>query len=176
MKTISIFGFRGAGTEEDLKNNPTMPIDVVAGHMGYSFDHGKTIWGFGPYSTESSYDLMVSLIEGCAYPGKVTDDTYIFDYIRNNNFISRDNTKQSVFEIKVKVTDVEFDQIVINHESMFEYNKTYSINEGTLVPRNPLYAFPSNNLNVYNCVTYLKLIGIPLPDLSGNIRELENVK
>lgn len=167
MKTISIFGFRGAGTEQDLKDFPDLPIDVVAGHMGYSFDGGNTIWGFGPISTLSAYDLMVALINGEGFPGKVTNDTYIFDLIRNGkSVVARDGTIQSVYEIKIDVDEGKFKQIEVNHKGMLDRDAMSPL-------KVPLYAFPSNTVNVYNCVTYLKLIGIPLPDLSGNMRDIK---
>ena len=161
-ESVSIFGFRGAGKPADLLGElPPHPYEVT-GHVGYSLDGGKTIYGFGPKvpAEMSAFDAVQSLRSGQSYKGIITNDRPVFESVVKNPGISRDGTPQVVFEQKIPVTKAQYDAIVSAHEA-----------RGVNVPMNDvLYGFPGQNSCTFNCATYPSQLGIPIPETSGNMR------
>lgn len=163
--TISLYGFRGAG-HPDLLKGPDAPHPYrVTGHVGYSLDDGKTIWGYGPHieGKGSAYDAVASLRRGDMYPGKVTNDTDVFIDVARNPGRGRDGVPQVVYEQKIPMTRQEYDAVVAAHDA-----------RPPNVPMDDLlYGFPkADNPNpcAFNCATYPSKLGIPIPEETGNMR------
>lgn len=171
--TVSIFGFRGAGRIADL-DAPDAPHPYqVTGHVGYSFDGGKTIYGFGPEVGEmTAFEAVASLKKHTLYPGKITDDTYVFEMVARKPGLDRDGNPQIVFEQKIPLTRAEYDAAVAEHAA-----------RGVGAPMSDvLYGFPNPanpNPCAFNCATYPSRLGIPIPERTGIMRdyipELEKV-
>jgi len=168
--SISIYGFRGAGSPKDLLGpNPPHPYRVT-GHVGYSLDKGKTIYGFGPHVEEGTiFDAVQSLRQGKAYPGKITDDTFVFESVAESPGIGRDGLPQVVYEQRIPLSRSQYEQILAEHNA-----------RGVDAPMNDvLYSFPGKNEGAYNCATYPSRFGVPIPEKSGVMKdymvELENL-
>jgi|GEM_PF-3145620 len=160
--TVSIFGFRGAGSTKDLlAADPPHPY-VVTGHVGYSFDSGATIYGFGPKVADgmSAYDAVQSLRNGTSYPGIITDDTAVFQSVANNPAMGRGGVPQAVIEQKIPVSLAEFDAIKAAHDGIGVNNPMDNV----------LYGFPGQNACTFNCATFPTQLGIRIPEASGNMR------
>ncbi|MGO4502609.1 MULTISPECIES: hypothetical protein [unclassified Dyella] len=160
--TISIFGFRGAGSVEDLLVDGAPHPYVITGHVGYSFDGGQTIYGFGPSVPEgmSAYDAVQSLRNGASYPGVITDDTAIFQSVANNPAMSRGGLPQAVIEQQIPLAQADFDAIQAAHNSIGVGNPMNDV----------LYGFPGQNACTFNCATFPSHLGIPIPEATGNMR------
>ncbi|MEJ8798680.1 PAAR domain-containing protein [Trinickia caryophylli] len=169
--TISLYGFRGAGSTQDLLAADAPHPYVVTGHVGYSFDGGQQIFGFGPKVPEGmpAYDAVQSLRHGESYPGIITDDTGVFASVAKNPAIGRDGVPQTVIEQKIPLSQADFDAIKAAHEAIGVDNPMDNV----------FYGFPGKNANTYNCATFPSSLGIPIPEASGNMRlyfpELEKV-
>ena len=160
--TVSLYGFRGAGSVDDLAGPNAPHPYTVTGHVGYSFDGGKTIYGFGPSVPKgmSGYEAVQSLRNKAAYPGQITDDTVIFRSVATKPAIGRDGKPQVVIEQKIPMSKAEFDAAKARHDAI-GLNKPMD---------DVLYGFPNEGACTFNCATFPSKIGIPIPEKSGNLR------
>ncbi len=126
---------------------------LYAGHTGVSIDGGKTIYGFNPDSpsSRSISGVMDDLAAGLALPGKVTDDSPIFDGAKNHGL--------TVETIEVLFVDAGF----------VAFGKT--LNDEIKKSRYQ-YGFPDGNGDC-NCTTWLERIGLPL--LTGRMKEFTSL-
>jgi hypothetical protein len=161
-KEISIFGFRGAGGVNDLLAPDAPHPYSVTGHVGYSFDGGETIYGFGPKVPEnmSAFDAVQSLKNKASYPGQVTNDTEVFRSVAEHPLESRGGGLQTVVEQKIPVSQEQFDAIKAQHDAAGVNNPMGDV----------LYGFPGPDGESFNCATYPSKLGIPIPETSGNLR------
>jgi len=152
----------GAGSPRDLLDGSVHPY-TVTGHVGYSFDGGKTIFGFGPdVSGKSSYEAIQSLRNGDTYPGIVTVDTDVFIGVANNPGVVRGGVPQVVYEQKIPVTQEQFAEIKNLHDSI-ELKKPME---------DVYYAFPGKGganpgTCYFNCATFPSYLGVPVPESTG---------
>ncbi|WGG52039.1 DUF4150 domain-containing protein [Rugamonas sp. DEMB1] len=160
--TVSIFGFRGAGSTRAILAVDALHPYVVTGHVGYSFDGGATIYGFGPKMPGgmSAYEAVQSLKKGGSYPGIITNDTAIFESVAKNPALGRDGVRQVVIESKIPVSQAQLDSIMAAHEKI-------GVNSSM---DNILYGFPGKNSCTFNCATFPSELGIPIPEATGNMR------
>jgi len=161
-QSISVIGFRGAGHPSALQGeNPPHPYRIT-GHVGYSLDDGRTIYGFGPDVGEmSAFEAVQSLRQGNRYPGIITDDTPVFRDVFENPGIGRDGKPQVVYEQKIPVSREQYKSILAEHEA-----------RGVNAPMDDVfYGFPGKNECTYNCATYPSRFGIEIPENSGNMRD-----
>ncbi|MEP7287760.1 MAG: hypothetical protein ABI947_18555 [Chloroflexota bacterium] len=115
-KTIRLVGFRGIGGNEGAYLNPDWVQEhdlIKAGHVGISFDQGKTIFGFWPSKAAAenaggSEALVQLLKDGESVLGRVYDDTTIFQ--RAFEF-SQEGASTDVWQMSIEVSPEEFDQI-----------------------------------------------------------------
>ena len=163
--TISLFGVRGGGRTPDA-DGVLHPYQYT-GHVGYSFDGGKTIWGFGPATGDASAaEVFANLKSSGSYPGIITDDQEAFGLISGDPLPARGGggAPQTVYEWKIPVTQDQFDSIVGAHEE--------------LVARGPMdnirYQWPPKSgewpADTYNCATFPGRLGIPIPETTGKLQ------
>lgn len=100
VPAVSIFGFQGAGSMKDLLAPEAPHPYVITGHVGYSFNGGERIYGFGlKVSNEmSAYDAVKSLLKGTLYPSEISDDTGVFRLVASNHAVDRDGDPQVVID------------------------------------------------------------------------------
>ncbi|MDK2127037.1 hypothetical protein, partial [Parachitinimonas caeni] len=163
-RSISIFGVRGGG--ESFNAEGVLHPYQYTGHVGYSFDSGKVIWGFGPSTGDAvEADIFTHLKSSGSYPGIITADQEAFRLIAENPLPARGSSApQVVYEQKMFFSQEEFDVIRARHEQ--------------LVSRGPMddirYQWPpkSGNWppNFYNCATFPSCLGIPIPETTGKLQ------
>jgi filamentous hemagglutinin len=160
-RTISIVGFRGAGRVDDLLAADAPHPYVVTGHVGYSFDSGKTIYGFGPSvpSNMSAHEAVQSLRAGASYFGRITNDTDSFEAVFANPAVARDGAKQVVYQLDLQVSAAQFHAIRRSHAAFGLNRPIPSIQ----------YGFPGQN-QCFNCASFPGFYGLPLPETTGNMR------
>lgn len=68
---MSIFGFRGASSIDDLAKAEAPHPYTVTGHVGYSLDGGKAVYGFGQKVPDnmSAYDIPTLELLGNPWKG-----------------------------------------------------------------------------------------------------------
>ncbi|WP_247547089.1 hemagglutinin (plasmid) [Ralstonia pseudosolanacearum] len=159
---ITLYGFRGAGSTQDLLAADAPHPYVVTGHVGYSFDGGQQIFGFGPKVPVgvSVYDAVQSLRNGANYPGIITDDTALFRSVAENPAVGRGGVPQVVIQQKIPVSQADFDAIKAAHDAVGINNPINNVS----------YGFPGKNVCTFNCATFPSSLGIPIPEASGNMR------
>ena len=167
--TISIIGVRGGGSSYDAEGIQH-PYQYT-GHVGYSFDSGKEIWGFGPATGDASMaDVFATLKPkggepGGSYPGIITADQDAFALIASNPVIARGGggVPQTVYELKIPVTQEQFDAIQAAHDLLVARGAMDDIR----------YQFPPKSgdwaPNMYNCATFPSCLGIPIPETTGQL-------
>ena len=168
-QTVSLFGFRGVGSMADILSGKAFHPYVVTGHVGYSFDGGKTIYGFGPDAAgeASAYEVVQALRkERKSYPGVIGGDTEVFREVANNPAVGRRGEIQTVYRLDIPVTKEELDAIKASHDA-FGLNKPME---------NVFYAFPPKKgvapaEGHYNCATFPSRLGIPIPEQTGMLTD-----
>jgi hypothetical protein len=126
---------------------------LYAGHLGVSTDGSKRIHGFNPDppSNLRISQVMDDLAAGLAFPGRVRNDTSIFDAAGKHGL--------RVLSFEILVPDATF--------AVFEQTLNDEIKGSRYT-----YGFPDGNGDC-NCVTWLERIGLPL--LTGRMREFANL-
>lgn len=152
---IEIYGFRGTGktAEEFIETDPL----IYAGHIGISFDRGKTIYGFTPFAPGlSNTEAIEVLKQHQSFPGQVLDDTSLFHRAQN---LAEQGYRTQVYVQSISVSKADFARI-----------KEQVLNELSSGPLpNKRYAFPGPE-GCFNCATWPSSHGIPIPESSGNLR------
>ncbi len=176
VPTISLLGFRGAGTKDDLLAPDSPHPYQVTGHVGYKLKDKGPIYGFGPNVSDEipHHKIIESLKQGERYPGQITNDTDVFRAVATNPAVGRDGNPQVVIEQKIPFLRPQFERIKKEH------NRLLAAGPSTEV----LYGFPSRKSAgegisassdgkepVFNCATFPKRLGIPIPEKTGNMRK-----
>jgi Hemagglutinin repeat/RES domain len=160
--TINLYGFRGAGKSVD--DEGITHAYQYSGHVGYSFDQGKTIWGFGPdYGDESLDQVIDNLKNHLSYPGRIDDDTKVFTTVQTGSLTVRgSDLPQVVYELKIPAPKDEYDLILAKHNE--------SLSRGSM--DDIRYQWPTDPMpcNSYNCATFPEYLGIPVPEDTGILR------
>ena len=157
-EVIEIYGFRGTGrtAEEFIESDPL----IYAGHIGISFDRGKTIYGFTPSAPGLSNSEAIEVLkQHKSFPGQVLDDTALFHRAQN---LAEQGYRTQVYVQPVSVSKANFDRI-----------KRQVLNELHSGPMpNKRYAFPGPE-GCFNCATWPSSHGIPIPETTppGQIRD-----
>jgi filamentous hemagglutinin len=163
--TVSIVGFK---SDLSLVGKLADPIDPphpyrVTGHVGYSIDGGKTIFGFGPSLPEgvSSDDAILRLAQRETFPGKVTDDTHVFRSVAENprHSASTAQSAQYVYKQDIGVSPQQYATIKATHDHRPLAQAMPEVR----------YGFPFPNTTAFNCATYPGSLGIDLPHPRGTL-------
>ena len=160
-RSVSIYGFKGDPLVNISGPNAVHPYRLTC-HVGYSFDGGETIYGFGPklpdnMTSQQAVDRMVVHKE--TFPGIVSDDTAIFRDVSNNN-----NPNQRIYHQSLAVTPFQHVMMQSEHEFMGVGRSNEDVR----------YGFPQGGVRpppegAYNCATYPERLSINIPESSGRI-------
>ena len=173
QKNILLMGFRGTGFSNPKYSN--QPGLIQAGHVGVSFDNGKTIYGFSPSETSlsqfnSEKEALKYLVGGGSLPGQVYDDTNIFIRAANlssQGALSSDGEPLIVYWNSYSVPVSQYTKIQQSVIGQFE-NPSLTTAQ---------YMFPQRINGVpqpmppgcYNCATFPISLGLPIPEVTGQL-------
>jgi|GEM_PF-641979 len=152
-KTIDIFEFLSTRDQEVISQ-----LDQAAfGHVGISFNNGKSIYGFGPTGSGISGE---ALLARKSFPGKVTNDTVMFSRATELGL----NVKKTTFNV-----------------SRFQYLKgRMGVWKDSMLGKfaGKNYSFPPKRgsglgwePNTYNCATYPQSYDLPTTHPTGYLRD-----
>jgi hypothetical protein len=163
-RTVKVAGFRGVGF-----NDPAYASEdalIKAGHVGVSFDGGKTIYGFHPSEQAMNYapDPLDFLRRGGALQGQVYDDTATF--LRAYQ-LSKQGGGTSVYQTSVRISAEEFAEM---QASVLAQVENPSLTRGWYrfpekVDGIPVEMPPQCN----NCATWPRTLGLPIPEDTGQL-------
>jgi hypothetical protein len=167
--TISIFAVEGRGTYEMLKSRKIKHAYLYTGHVGFSFDGGETIWAFSPHAEGmSAVEVVESLrdkVNKANYPGKIKNDRGFFELVASKEEVklfNRSGDPMTVLKLDITVSAEEF-QAIQKRFSAFPTESPLSSSP---------YTFPPFTKNEANCATFPAKVGVPMPDSSGQVKEL----
>lgn len=152
--TVIVYGFRGS--DELYEELYRADLRYKYGHVGVSLDYGKTIYGFNPWIEDgiTEEEIKRELRIGGSYPGKVEDDTMLFQQLRVK--------QKKLREHRYHLDERAFREV----EEKLLYDKEHSPLE------HKRYSFPSGFAGgSYNCATYLVTLGIENPYPSGILKD-----
>jgi hypothetical protein len=161
---VWLIGFRGLGFTKDFKNEDAL---IRAGHVGWQLEGDKRIFGFHP--TKEAVDKVGGddaaiewLKEHKTLDGAVQVDNAIFE--RANELVPILEAKGAkriprVWQQTIELSDEEFQRIKEIVELWYTQNKTAA------------YGFPSptSGTEVNNCATFPRVLGLPLPEETGQL-------
>lgn len=159
---VSLFGFASDLTLDGPLGSfdPPHPYRIT-GHVGYSLDDGRTIFGFGPSIAEdiAAGEMVMRLGLEETFPGMVTDDTGVFREVAGmpRHPVSRAPKPQIVYKQDIPMSREQFDAISAEHDAR-------PLGEPMPEIR---YGFPFPNSPAFNCATYPGTLGIPIPHPRG---------
>ena len=197
--TIELYGFRGVRSiddqpAKDLPEEDPRKVEMnrviaqnyllFAGHIGVSVDGGSKIYGLTPQVPEGmdlaqAKDILHS--HAATFPGRVADDKPVFDLADKYHREQAWNTK--VISVQRQATPDEAAELGEQLEEMAamqpgEHGIFYSFpNEeaqgGQWFGDKPLVGDPNQVIPAEqqaNCATFPGMVGVPLPEASGNLR------
>jgi filamentous hemagglutinin len=152
---VIVYGFRGEARDYFFGIDPRLRF----GHVGLSFDGGKTIFGFNPQRPRglNQDEFILRIRAGESFLGSVRDDTRVFTLARTYGLrVEAVTYKMSRNEYKVAKRLLDTD-----------------VSNSPL--RDKLYSFPrmdgSFDEYCYNCATYPPSIGVRTPYPSGRLKD-----
>jgi hypothetical protein len=158
---ISIFGVEGAGRSFVEGTHPCL----YTGHVGYSFDFGKSIFSFSPYAPNESMSSVIYNLKSPfhkVYSGEVIRDEHFFKLASESTATTRSGNPQIVYKLDIPVTRLKYASAM---------NHNFSRGFQTELPEFA-YAFQTgvNCSAPFNCATYPASLGLPIPLDSGQIK------
>jgi hypothetical protein len=129
----------------------TIPYGA-AGHVGFSFDAGRTVWGFGPRAAGG--DVLAQLRAGGSFAGQVSDDTAVF--------AKASQLGATVQQFRYSVSSYRAGRAVLG------------VYLERLAPRlfGAQYSFPPFANGCFNCATYPMRVGLPTPIPTGRLGDV----
>ncbi|MBC7414491.1 MAG: hypothetical protein H7327_06115 [Herminiimonas sp.] len=165
-RRVSILGFASdlPLMHELKKPDPPHPSRIT-GHVGYSLDGGKSIFGFGPHAPPGmDRDVVIDkLSRGDTFPGKITDDTHLFRSVHDNRWIPGSTVTQIVYKQDIDVSNAQFEAIRNKHDACGIDKAMPEVQ----------YRFPFATTSpvVFNCATFPLHLNIPIPFARGILSE-----
>lgn len=166
-REVQLFGFRGVASNPQYANEQQL---IKWGHVGISFDGGKTIYGFHPseisLSQFKSPELAISYLRnGGTLPGQVYNDTSIF--LRAAQLADQGAIITTVYRLPIPVSEAEYNSIRASVISQVE-NPSLTTAEYSLPDTDGPVSYMPAGYN--NCATWPQLFGLPIPELSGHLK------
>ena len=161
---VRLIGFRGLGFTKAFKSEDAL---IRAGHVGWQLEGDKRIFGFHP--TKEAIDRVGGehtaiewLKEHKTLDGSVQIDNTIFE--RANELVPILQEKGAkriprVWQQIIELSDAEFEQIKEATETWYTQGKIAA------------YGFPgpASGIEVNNCATFPKVLGLPIPEETGQL-------
>ncbi len=156
MATIWLLGFQGAGKSGYLRYIDSAPL-LVAGHVGISWDAGRSIYGFTPHAPGlTSRQILEALRAGGSFDGIVADDHAVFALAARE--AAAGYLRSPVYAAPQTVTDARLRAI----EAAVRAGRAAS------PVRDLRYRWPqSGDRPGHNCATWPGTLGLALPEPSG---------
>lgn len=183
---VLFYGFRGLQTVDGVYWKK-LPPDKFAkvqklfkedqllhfGHVGVSFDGGRTIYGLTPNGkTMTAEALMAKVLNHEPVPALVLDDTKTFD-------LARKLAASDGWDLEVTTAALAMDDSA--RTAAFGENARLAAASEAETPTGKDYQFPyehPNELrshyasdNARNCATYPQMLGLCVPEPSGQLRD-----
>jgi len=199
VSTVVIVAFRGVRTvdgrpvstgqltdaEQQLVDQATqMEPLLYAGHVGISFDGGKTIYGFtpDPKALPRTPDGQINIRETIAqlrqhkaFPGTVEDDTHVFRLAEEMAEQHHWNTRPIT---AVELLDPETQRAIRMQVAIEHGTDPGALGRGYAWPllqtENGEHYAPSGShlaCNLANCAKWPERVGVTLPEPSGNLAQ-----
>jgi hypothetical protein len=177
LRDIRVIGFRGVSPRNWPDNYATgdIVVDDLAqfGHVGVSFDGGRTIYGFRPSQIvmdEVSGDSLDMLLrDGYEVAGQVFDDTAAFNYAYDLAARRVLNGRTQPYQLSIPVSDATYNRM---HREVLTQVADPSLTTST-------YRFPDIDeetglplpmpAHTNNCATWCRTIGVPLVENTGQL-------
>jgi hypothetical protein len=159
MPELWLLGFRGATRASYRAFADTDPL-LYTGHVGLSFDHGTTIYGFSPHApSEVPRAVIDRLKRGGTYPGIVRDDRTVFE--RAATAAAR-NLLGSPIHLWAQELDAPIlERIRARFQAEPLGRPLATKRYGWLIARE----------GVYNCATWPRSLGVTLPEDTGQLAD-----
>jgi len=184
--TVEIWAIRGireidGRTRDHWTTDEKRDVDEIvarrplleAGHVGVSFDGGKTIYGFVPDTDEPIADVMKKLKEHHAYPGKLQDDTELFRVAERLADEKQWNTRPVRADILLDpARKQEMRDEIMAIQSGAKHDLGYSFPLPKAVDGQSFQAGDGYGANqIANCAVFPSKVGLPIPEPSGNMKQ-----
>lgn len=155
---VHLMAFKGTVPPKALEKPDGPHPYQVTGHVGYSFNNGETIFGFGPSLPPGMkpLDAIKSLSKKQIYSGKISDDTAVFHEVANNQRHKHGVYDQQVISKRIPMSAQDL-----------EYAKAAHAQYGLGQPTAISYGFPNDRGDSANCATFPAKLGIPIPERTG---------
>ena len=163
---IQLFGFRGVASRPQYANEQGL---IKLGHVGISFDGGRTIYGFHPSEIslsqfKSPQAAIDFLRNGGSLPGQVYDDTSLF--LRAAQ-LADEGANTTVYRLIIPVSPADYNSMSASVVSQVENpSLTTAIYSLPKIENGVPYMPAGCN----NCATWPQIFGIPIPELSGQLK------
>lgn len=165
MRKVYLLGFRGLGFTEDVKSEPAL---IRAGHVGWQLEGDERIFGFHPTNAAieaagGEEAALLLLKDHNTLNGAVQIDNSVFEYAAQLA-ISLDTQNAEripwVWQQIIEISDEDFEHVRSQTELWYTQQKTAQ------------YGFPDrkHGVDVNNCATFPKAMGIPIPESTGQLR------
>lgn len=194
VATVELVGYRGVRTihgrpEADWTPDERALVDAYsaddpllrAGHVGVTFDGGRTYYGLTPATADMPLDDVIAKLKAReVFPGKVDDDTRHFALAEAmaregwntapvRAVVMFDRTEQpelfqEVMAAKAAADRGEYD---LGYAWPFRKPKDGQSYPGGTAPNGQRF----DATCVHNCATYPGTIGIPIPERSGRMED-----
>lgn len=194
VSTVELWGFNGGRTihgregkkgewtaEEEAFYNQIVNSEkdekqklLWAGHVGISMDGGKTIYGLTPERPEgmSRKDFEEKVRKHEAFPGKVDDDTHIFDLARE---MAEKHGWDTMPERSILIMDKPEQSAILAEVLRMKGMEPGEHGLGYQFPRrdDPAYegqkGYPVECLG--NCAVFPSKVGVPIPEPTGRMKQ-----
>jgi hypothetical protein len=184
--TIEIWGFRGVRkihgrdksewTQEEIEDVEKVKKEdplMFAGHVGLSFDGGKTIWGFLPTQPADVPEagFLDYLLAHNVVRGRVGKDTEIFE--RAQQHASKNGWSTELYSVTELVDSPQKASVIQQVMDMAAGNHTKGYGFPYQEAVNGSYYRDSNGYraeDVANCAAFPAFVGVQIPEQSGNLR------
>ncbi len=173
MNDVRLIGFTGVLSYRYASMRYVQEATLIkAGHVGVSSDGGNTIYGFHPTPESVSsllptQDVLDYLLQGHTLPGGAYDDTAIFWHAHQ---LSTVGAPTQVWQQIIPVSDTEF--------ALIERELQVAVAAGNAL--GILYRLSGKGpmpLDRDNCATWPRRLGLPVPDVTGQItRAIREIK
>lgn len=176
-ETIELVGFRGIDFKIEGGKYADEAALIKAGHVGVSFDSGKTIYGFHPSAEATKYlseaEVIGRLRAGESFADQVYDDTDIFRHAHDlglQGAVDRSGNPLRVYSWKQRVSRED--------AAAIRASVLRQVQDPSQTITRYSFPIPSQSGGGYtmphgcsNCATWPGIEGLRIPEQSGRLSE-----